>query len=125
MPSIMSRVAAMPATAPCSSVWSLWSVWFIRSIRFIWSDKRNNETNQTDEIDQINQTDRIDQTNSPRLASPARRALPALCPSNQIYEIDRYGSPFSQDSINNPFGAGSPYRPDSPTNLYEIGRAHV
>ena len=70
---------------------------------------------------QINQTDRIDQTNSPRLASPARRALPALCPSNQIYEIDRYGSPFSQESINNPFGAGSPYRLDSPTNLYGRG----
>jgi len=27
----------------------------------------------------------------------------------------RYGSPYSQDSINNPYGAGSPYSPGSPT----------
>ena len=41
--------------------------------------------------------------------------------TNQINEIDRYGSPFSQDSINNPFGAGNPYNPHTPTNLYGRG----
>jgi hypothetical protein len=41
--------------------------------------------------------------------------------TNQINEIDRYGSPFSQDSINNPFDAGNPYNPNSPTNLYGRG----
>ena len=33
----------------------------------------------------------------------------------------RYGSPFSQDSINNPYGAGNPYSPNSPTNPYGRG----
>jgi hypothetical protein len=41
--------------------------------------------------------------------------------TNQIHEIDCYGSPFSQDSINNPFGAGNPYSPNSPTNPYGRG----
>jgi hypothetical protein len=27
-----------------------------------------------------------------------------------------YGSPYSPDSINNPFGTGNPYNPNSPTN---------
>jgi hypothetical protein len=33
----------------------------------------------------------------------------------------RYGSPYSPDSIKNPFGAGSPYSPSSPTNPYGRG----
>lgn len=33
----------------------------------------------------------------------------------------RYGSPFSDDSINNPFGTGSLYRLSSPTNPYGHG----
>jgi hypothetical protein len=33
----------------------------------------------------------------------------------------RYGSPFSPDSINNPFSAGSPFKPDSPNNPYGSG----
>ena len=32
-----------------------------------------------------------------------------------------YGSPFSPDSIKNPYGAGSPYSPSSPTNPYGRG----
>jgi hypothetical protein len=39
------------------------------------------------------------------------------------FNIDgkRYGSPYSPDSINNPYGAGNPYRADSPTNPYGTG----
>jgi len=33
----------------------------------------------------------------------------------------RYGSPFSPDSIKNPYGAGNPYSPSSPTNPYGRG----
>jgi hypothetical protein len=33
----------------------------------------------------------------------------------------RYGSPYSPDSIKNPFGAGNPYNPSSPTNPYGHG----
>lgn len=33
----------------------------------------------------------------------------------------RYGSPFSGDSLNNPFGAGNPFKPDSPNNPYGRG----
>jgi len=33
----------------------------------------------------------------------------------------RYGSSFSPDSINSPYGAGSPYRTSSPTNPYGHG----
>ena len=41
--------------------------------------------------------------------------------TDQMHEIDRYGSPFSPDSINNPFGDGNPYSPNSPTNPYGRG----
>jgi hypothetical protein len=33
----------------------------------------------------------------------------------------RYGSPFSPDSIKNPYGAGNTYSPSSPTNPYGRG----
>jgi hypothetical protein len=33
----------------------------------------------------------------------------------------RYGSQYSPDSINNPYGAGSAYRADSPNNPYGSG----
>ncbi len=33
----------------------------------------------------------------------------------------RYGSEYSADSINNPYGAGSEYRKDSPNNPYGVG----
>ena len=33
----------------------------------------------------------------------------------------RYGSKYSPDSINNPYGAGSRYRHDSPNNPYGEG----
>ena len=35
--------------------------------------------------------------------------------------FDRYGSPYSSDSILYRYGAGNPYRPDSPTNPYGQG----
>ena len=35
--------------------------------------------------------------------------------------IGRYGSRFLPDSINNPYGAGSPYRSESPTNPHGHG----
>ncbi len=42
-------------------------------------------------------------------------------PSSVANPYGRYGSPYSPDSINNPYGAGSRYRQDSPSNFYGTG----
>jgi hypothetical protein len=42
-------------------------------------------------------------------------------PDSTSNAYGRYGSEHSPDSINNPYGAGSPYRTDSPTNPYGEG----
>ena len=48
--------------------------------------------------------------------------------SSNIYDSEsvsnpysEYGSPYSPDSINNPYGAGNPYSLDSPNNPYGDG----
>ena len=46
----------------------------------------------------------------------------SLAPGTQVHLTgERYGSPFSPDSMNNQFGAGSPFKPDSPNNPYGTG----
>jgi hypothetical protein len=58
---------------------------------------------------------------------PNKPHRPALGPANktvqidQINGIDQFGSPFSSGSVNNQIGAGSPFRPASPNNPYEMG----
>lgn len=42
-------------------------------------------------------------------------------PESTSNEYGRYGSRYSSDSINNPYGAGSRYRHDSPNNPYGRG----
>lgn len=42
-------------------------------------------------------------------------------PNSVANPYGRYGSKYSQDSINNPYGAGSPYQQDSPSNRYGTG----
>jgi hypothetical protein len=42
-------------------------------------------------------------------------------PDSVANPYGRYGSRYSNDSINNPYGAGSPYRQDSPNNQYGTG----
>ena len=42
-------------------------------------------------------------------------------PNSVANPYGRYGSPYSQDSINNPYKQGSPYRQDSPNNPYGRG----
>jgi hypothetical protein len=42
-------------------------------------------------------------------------------PNSVANPFGRYGSQFSPDSINNQFGAGSPFRQDSPTNPFGQG----
>ena len=42
-------------------------------------------------------------------------------PESTSNPYGRYGSAYSAESINNPYGAGSPYRADSPTNPYGTG----
>ncbi len=44
-----------------------------------------------------------------------------LDPDSTANLLGRYDSPFSGESINNPFAAGNPYRYDSPTNPYGWG----
>ncbi|BFU88997.1 MAG: hypothetical protein NTAFB01_01840 [Nitrospira sp.] len=42
-------------------------------------------------------------------------------PDSTANRFGRYGSPFSQDSINNQYGAGSRFKHDSPNNPYGPG----
>ena len=42
-------------------------------------------------------------------------------PNSTSNPFGRYGSRFSSDSINNPYGAGSQYRSDSPNNRFGNG----
>jgi hypothetical protein len=42
-------------------------------------------------------------------------------PNSVSNPYGRYGSQFSPDSINNPYGAGSQYRQDSPNNPFGTG----
>lgn len=42
-------------------------------------------------------------------------------PNSVANPYGKYGSKFSSDSINNPYGAGSPYNSDSPNNPYGNG----
>ena len=42
-------------------------------------------------------------------------------PESTSNPYGRYGSKYSQDSVNNPYGAGSPYKKDSPNNPYGEG----
>jgi len=42
-------------------------------------------------------------------------------PDSTSNEYGQHGSEYSPDSINNPYGAGSPYRQDSPNNPYGEG----
>lgn len=64
--------------------------------------------------------------NSPKLYSPQGEFRGNL--NSNPYDANsvanpygRYGSRYSPDSVNNPYGAGSPYRQDSPTNPYGTG----
>ena len=54
---------------------------------------------------------------------PDKLSTKPLDPDSVSNLYGRYGSPFSPDSINNPFGAGNPYSPSSPTNPYGRGPA--
>ncbi len=42
-------------------------------------------------------------------------------PNSVSNPYGRYGSKYSSDSLNNPYGAGSKYRHDSPNNRYGSG----
>ncbi|MBS0184603.1 MAG: hypothetical protein JSS39_19615 [Nitrospira sp.] len=42
-------------------------------------------------------------------------------PDSTANRFGRYGSPFSSDSIHNPYGAGSRFKYDSPNNPYGSG----
>jgi hypothetical protein len=65
-------------------------------------------------------------SNSPRLYDSHGRFRGNL--NTNQYDRDsvanpygRYGSKYSEDSINNPYGAGSPYNEDSPSNRFGDG----
>ena len=45
----------------------------------------------------------------------------SLDPNSVANPYGRYGSKYSPDSINNPYGAGNRYRQDSPNNPYGTG----
>ena len=42
-------------------------------------------------------------------------------PDSTSNQFGRYGSPSSPESLNNPYGVGSPFRSDSPSNSYGKG----
>ena len=46
-------------------------------------------------------------------------AITSLCPHEDLGEL--YGSPFSLDSMNSPFGVGNSYNTSSPSNPYRRG----
>ena len=65
-------------------------------------------------------------TDSPRLYDQQRNYRGKLSanpydPDSKSNPYGHYGSPFSLDLINNPFGAGNPYSPSSPKNPYARG----
>ena len=52
---------------------------------------------------------------------PLGELLPNQLLQSTSNPYGRYGSPYSPDSIKNPYGAGNPYSPNSPTNPYGRG----